>query len=257
MNNYPNQTEVNNGKDGPGRGGPPGQGAQRPQRLLAVAAAASAACPWNLSGSINLPRVAAPGRPRPPPSRFPSGSGLWVLFSPVFQLRWGHFPFSSTSHLFLSCSSVLARGDPTKGAWGTVRWLRPCPRRQEVPGLVRGFSLFSEATQTSLKAPFLPDESLAFPSLSFSLSLASSPSLTFLSIEPVQDLLFGSPLPASLPGATSLPLQLCALTLPTFFWRETACFPSLHQMLSSAFPPLLLFPPSAQAPPSHNYNPTQ
>lgn len=145
------------------------------------------------------------------------------------------------------------RSNPKKGAWGTVRWLRPCPRRQEVPGLGRGPSVFSEATHTSLKAPFFPDGGLAFPSLSFSLSLSSSPSLIFLSVEPAQDLFFGSSLPASLPGATSVPLQLCALTLPTFFWRETACFPSLH----SALPPLLPFPPSAQAPPSHNYNPTQ
>lgn len=152
---------------------------------------------------------------------------------------------------------ALARGDPTKGAWGTVRRLRPCPRRQEVPGLGRGPTLFSEITQTSLKAPFLPDGGLAFPSLSFSLSLASFPSLTFLSVEHAQDLFFGSFLPASLPGATSVPLQLCALALPIFFWRETACFSSWYQMLSSALPPLLLFPPSAQAPPSHNYNPTQ
>lgn len=172
------------------------------------------------------------------------------LFSSV-SAPVGSLPVLFHFSLALVLLFALARGDPTKGAWGTVRWLRPCPRRQEVPGLGRG------STQTSLKAPFLPDESLAFPSLSFSLSLASSPSLTFLSVEPVQGLFFGSPLPSSLPGAASVPLQLCALTLPTFFWRETACFPSLHQMLSSALPPLLLFPPSAQAPPSHNYNPTQ
>lgn len=174
------------------------------------------------------------------------------LFSSV-SAPVGSLPVLFHFSLALVLLFALAQGDPTKGAWGTVRWLRPCPRRQEVPGLGRGSSLFSEATQTSLKAPFLPDESLAFPSLSFSLSLASSPVSHF----PVQDLFFGSPLPSSLPGATSVPLQLCALTLPTFFWRETACFPSLHQMLSSALPPLLLFPPSAQAPPSHNYNPTQ
>lgn len=132
MNNYPNQTEVNNGRDGPGRGGPPGQGAQRPLRLPTLAAAASAARPWNPNGAINLPRPAARGRPRPRPLVFPFSLGYRpspLLHSASSGVRHS---FSFVSPLLSSRFSLLpwlagTLGETSGGANG---WPRPCPWRE-------------------------------------------------------------------------------------------------------------------------------
>lgn len=124
MNNYPNQTEVNNGSHGLGRGRPPGQGAQRPLRLPTVAAAASAARPWNPGGAINLPRPAAQGRPRPRPLVFPLARG-YRLSSLLHSSSSGvRLPFS-----FTSPSTFLFSLD-SKGPWEL-----PLGMRADRPGL--------------------------------------------------------------------------------------------------------------------------
>lgn len=150
MNNYPNQTEVNNGRHGPGRGGLPAQGAQRPRQLLTRAAAAIAASPWNPGGAINLPLPAAPGRPRPRPLVFPLALG----FRPSPLLHSGssrvHLPFSCTSSLCFSLLRGFA-GVLGNASGGGSRSARPTLGERGRPGPITGLPpaprLFSGATK--------------------------------------------------------------------------------------------------------------
>lgn len=160
MNNYPNQTEVNNGRDGPGRGGPPGQGARRPLRLPTLAASASAACPWNPNCAINLPRPAARGRPRPRPLVFPftlgyrpflllhsASSGVRHSFSFVGPLLSSHFSLLPWLAGTLGESPGGENGLPRPRSWRKGArtdsfvtfspWLTCHPRPQKLPPSLR------------------------------------------------------------------------------------------------------------------------
>lgn len=135
-----------------GAAGCPRRGAQRPRQLLTRAAAAIAASPWNPGGAINLPRPAAPGRPRPRPLVFPLALGS----RPSPLLHSG----SSRVHLLFSCTSSqcfsLLRGlagvlgNASGGGSGSPR---PTLGERGPPGPVTGLPPASRVFSGATKLP--------------------------------------------------------------------------------------------------------